>query len=274
MLQSWGSENQTPRLTPPWLSRNGRSSPRRRSEPLQRGRGPGRGQRTGQEAAALPGAASSPGHPPAGPPDSSTRDWTQSSRPGKEVGGANKRGGAPQPPSPPPEAASSAPAQTGTAKCAARGRRRRAAGRARPTRSGPGAAQGHGLPRVIARTDRGGRPGGGDIGEKLGSPRGLRATCLLSLRPENALRPAWDGTRRGPPAPGRRSSVTLRCGSRATVGTAATRRDPEPRGRARVAARAAPAERPPRSPAHGDLGQTRSPGSLRRKTCATRRMST
>lgn len=51
MLQSWGSENQTPRLTPPWLSRNGRSSPRRRSEPLQRGRGPGRGQRTGQEAA-------------------------------------------------------------------------------------------------------------------------------------------------------------------------------------------------------------------------------
>lgn len=164
----------------------------------------------------------------------------------------------------PPQAASSAPAQTGTAKCAARGRSLRAAGRARPTRSGPGAAQGHGLPRVIARTDRGGRPGGGDIGEKLGSPRGLRATCLLSLRPENALRPAWDGTRRGPPAPGRRSSVTLRCGSRATVGTAATRRDPEPRGRARVAARAAPAERPPRSPAHGDLGQTRSPGSLRR----------
>lgn len=99
MLQSWASENQTPRLTPPWLSRNGRSSPRRRSEPLQRGRGPGRGQRTGQEAAALPGAASSPGHPPTSPPDSSTRDWTQSSRPGKEVGGANKRGGAPQPPS-------------------------------------------------------------------------------------------------------------------------------------------------------------------------------
>lgn len=98
LLQSWGSENQTPRLTPPWLSRNGRSSPRRRSEPLQQGRGPGRGQRTGQEAAALPGAASSPRHPPAGPPDSSTRDWTQSSRPGKEVGGANKRGGAPQPP--------------------------------------------------------------------------------------------------------------------------------------------------------------------------------